>query len=66
MKQTRFLRLSLIVLIRIASLSSILNLKSTKHLKKMIGEELMPMAWNPKKWLDWCLSEEKRNRHNFY
>ena len=32
----------------------------------MISEELMPMAWNPKKWLDWCLSEEKSNRHNFY
>ena len=47
----------------------ILNFKNAKHLKE-IGEELMPIGWHPKKWWDWCVSEDekkrKRSRYNFY
>ena len=24
----------------------------------MINEELMPIAWHPIRWFDWCLSED--------
>ena len=36
----------------------------------MISKELMPIAWHPNRWWDWCMSEEKRwekrNRSNIY
>ena len=31
-----------------------------KGLKKMISEELMPVAWHPKRWWNFCLSEDEK------
>ena len=31
-----------------------------KELKKNISLELMPIAWHPKRWVDWCLSEDEK------
>ena len=45
-------------LIRTASLSSILSLKNAKHLK--ISEELMPVAWYPKTWWNFYVSEDEK------
>ena len=40
--------------------------KQHKELKKEISKELIPIAWYPTRWLDWCMSEdEKRNRSVF-
>ena len=30
------------------------------HLKKDISKELMPVAWHPTRWWDWCLPEDKK------
>ena len=35
------------------------NLKSKKHLKEL-NEELMPIAWHPNRWWDFCLSEDEK------
>ena len=37
----------------------ILNLKNVKHLEK-ISEELMPAAWRPKGWWNFCISEDQK------
>ena len=49
-------------LVRTAFLSSILNLKSVKkkHLKKELNEELMPVAWHPNRWWEWCISDDEK------
>ena len=47
-------------LVRTAFLSSILNLKNTKNLKKYISEELMPVAWYHNRWWNLCVPEEKK------
>ena len=47
-----------IILIRL--LACILNLKNAKHLKQKISEELMPIAWNPKRWWNFCISEDEK------
>ena len=65
----------LISLIRTAFLSSILSdflawhikFEKRKALKKKISEELMPLAWHPRRWWNFCMSEnEKKNRTDFY
>ena len=37
----------------------VLNLKKHKALKKDIMEELMLVAWNPKRWWNFCMSEDE-------
>ena len=37
----------------------ILNLKNAKHLKK-ICEELLPIAWPPKRLWNFCMSEDEK------
>ena len=37
----------------------LLNLKKGKHLKK-ISEELMPIAWHPKRWFNIYMSEDEK------
>ena len=36
------------------------NLKTVKHLKKKISQELMPLAWHPKRWWNFCMSEDEK------
>ena len=36
----------------------ILDFKNTKQLKK-ISEELMPIAWHPKRWRNFYMSEDE-------
>ena len=31
-----------------------------KALKKELNEELMPVAWHPNRWWDWCVSENEK------
>ena len=38
----------------------ILDLKNIKHLKKKLSEELMPIAWCPKRWWNFCMSEDEK------
>ena len=30
--------------------------------KAKIKEELMPIAWHPSRWWDWCVPEDEKNR----
>ena len=55
-----------IILIRL--LAWHIKFKKRKSLKKKISEELMPIAWDPKRLLNFCMSEDdkKRNRTAFY
>ena len=34
--------------------------KKRKAQKASIKEELLPIAWHPLKWRDWCMSEHKK------
>ena len=35
--------------------------------KAKIKEELMPIAWNPSRWWDWCMSvDEKKKTEKFW
>ena len=43
----------------------ILNLKNTKALKNELNEELMPIAWHPKRWWNvYMLEDEKKINYN--
>ena len=35
--------------------------KKRKAQKAKIKKELMPIAWHPSRWWDWCISEEEKN-----
>ena len=47
-----------IILIRL--LASHIKLEKRKALKKELGEELMPIVWDPNRWLDWCMLEDEK------
>ena len=34
--------------------------KKRKAQKASIKEELMPIAWHPSRWWDWCMPEDKK------
>ena len=55
-------------LIHIRLLAGHNGFKKRKVLNKKIGEELIPIAWHPKRWWNFCMAEDekKRNRTNFY
>ena len=36
--------------------------KKRKAQKTLIKEELVPIAWHPSRWWDWCVSEEEKNK----
>ena len=38
----------------------ITNLENAKHLRKDISKELVPIAWHPTKWWDWCIVEDEK------
>ena len=47
--------------------------KKSKALIKKVSKEITPIAWHPKRWWNFCLSEviliawhPKRNRKKFY
>ena len=44
------------------------HFKKREALKEDIIEESMPVARHPKRWWNWCFSEDekKSNRPNFY
>ena len=38
-----------------------------KELKKLLSEELMPVAWYPNRWWDWCrLKDEKKEKDSMF
>ena len=36
--------------------------KQLKSCKKDISQELMALAWYPRKWWDWCMSEDEKKK----
>ena len=44
-------------------MSNILNLKKEKKLKKKKkSEELMPIAWHPERWWNFCMSGDEKKK----
>ena len=37
----------------------VVNFKNAKHFKK-ISKKLMPVAWHPKRWWDFCMTEHEK------
>ena len=37
--------------------SCVIDRHNVKHLERN-KKELMPVAWNPTRWWDWCMSED--------
>ena len=35
--------------------------RKRKNLKKEIYLELLPIAWHPDRWRDWCIPEDEKN-----
>ena len=36
--------------------------KQYKACEKNISKELMPEAWHPTRWWDWCMSKDKKKK----
>ena len=51
-----------IILIRL--LAWHIKFEKCKALKKKISEELMPMAWHPKSWWNFWMSEMRKKKKN--
>ena len=47
-----------IILIRL--LAWHIKFEKRKELKKKISEELMPTAWHPNGWWNWCMLKDKK------
>ena len=40
-----------------------IKFEKCKALKKKVSEELMPIAWHPKRWWNFCISEDKKKEN---
>ena len=49
---------TIIIIIRL--LAWHIKFEKTQALKKIISEELMPIAWHPKRWWNFCMSEDEK------
>ena len=47
-----------IILIRL--LAWHIKFEKRKELEKELSEELMPLAWHPNRWWDWCMSKDEK------
>ena len=47
-----------IILIRLSAWH--ITFEERKTFKKKLNEELMPIEWHPKRWRNWCLSEDEK------
>ena len=47
-----------IILIRLLDWPT--KIEKWKAVKKELNEELMPVAWHPNRWQDWCVSEDEK------
>ena len=47
-------------IIHVRHLAWYIKFEKRKALKKKLNEELMPIAWHPKRWLNFCMSEDEK------
>ena len=47
-------------LIKTALLTWNIKFEKQKTLKTMLSDELIPIAWHPKRWWNFCVSEVKK------
>ena len=47
-------------IIHVRHLAWYIKFEKRKALKKKLNEELMPIAWHPKRWLNFCMSENEK------
>ena len=50
--------MAMIVVIMMRSLGATMVIKNAQKAK--INEELLPTAWHPSRWQDWCMSETEK------
>ena len=50
----------IIIVTMIRLLSGTKAIKNAKPRKQKIKDELMPIAWYPSRWWDWCVPEDKK------
>ena len=48
---------NIVIMMKIIFLS---GMKAIKAQKASIKEELMPIAWHPSRYWDWCMSEDEK------
>ena len=59
--------MKMILILLFMSDVSHIKFKKCKALKKELNEELMPAAWHPNRWWDWCVPEdEKKEIHPMF
>ena len=51
------MKIILILLLLSESLRGIVNFKKFKGLNKKISKKPMPIAWHPRRWWNFCMSE---------
>ena len=39
-----------------------MKFEKRKGLKKQLNEELMPVAWHPNRWWDWCVPKDEKKQ----
>ena len=49
-----------IILVRL--LAWHIKFQNAKNLKRKTSEEIMPIAWHPKRWWNFCMSEDEKNK----
>ena len=37
-----------------------IKFRKHKECKKGLSKELIPVAWHPNRWKDWCMSEDEK------
>ena len=40
--------------------------KKHRAQKAQMKEELMPIAWNPSRWWDWCVLRRRKSRQKIF
>ena len=43
-----------------------IKFEKRKGLKRELNKELMPIAWHPSRWWDWCMSEDEKKDFELY
>ena len=54
--------MTLIIAMKISLLNGTIGYKKRKAQKAKIKEGLLPIAWHPSCWWDWCVPEDEKKR----
>ena len=52
--------MTMIIVMMMRLLSGMKVIKNTRPKKKKMERELIPIAWHPSRWWNWCMSEDEK------